>query len=92
MIVPILKPALSTSSLSVAARPGTVVPLSTATVTLPGWTAPPCFCLLWPESLLPLSTAAAPPVLEPSSSPVSWVTPYAAAPPRTSRPARTIAR
>ena len=54
MIVPTLKPAAPTWSLSVAARPGMVVPLRTATVTLAGLTAPPLgFCLPVPFVALP---------------------------------------
>ena len=77
MIVPTLKPAAPTWSLSVAARPGMVVPLRTATVTLAGLTAPPLeFYLPVPVPVLLLPSDWA--VCEPPSllsSPVSWVTP-----------------
>jgi hypothetical protein len=41
LIAPFLKPAVTIWSRSLAARPGTIVPLRTATVTLPGLTAKP---------------------------------------------------
>src|SRR5919198_383288 len=64
LIVPFLKPAAAIWSRSAAARPGTVVPLRTATVTLPGLTAAPLrFGLLGK------------PLPELSPPPVSCVTP-----------------
>jgi hypothetical protein len=78
VIVPTLKPAALTSSLSVAASPGTVVPFSTATVTLEGFTPPPLGSLRSPVPSSELSPPAAVcrwPLSPASSSPVSCVTP-----------------
>ena len=91
-----VKPAASTWSLSVAARPGTVVPLSTATVTLAGRPRRRCFLgssLAAPRRRRrraarsascrrPWAGASAAVVAE-----LSWVTPKAAAPPTMSTPA-----
>ena len=95
-MVPTVKPAAPTWSLSVAARPGTVVPLSTATVTLAGSIAAPCLRgLSCCSSSSPESEAGSdePPAgswaagVSPPSSELSWVTPNTAAPPRMSTPA-----